>query len=200
MTVDQGPFLIAGLGNPGRDYRDSRHNIGFMVVDTLTSSFGQSFGRLELNALLVKHTYAGKRILLAKPQTFMNNSGQSIAAIVRFYKISAENILVISDDLDLPLGKIRLRSDGGSGGHKGLQSIIQHLGTNKFPRLRIGIDRPHTQQDPADYVLQRFPESDQQELEIILQESRDCVLSFINDGIEEAMNRFNAGPSSNGSE
>jgi PTH1 family peptidyl-tRNA hydrolase len=200
MTEDQRPFLIAGLGNPGREYRNSRHNIGFSVLDALCEEFGLSFSRMESNAMLVKHIHEGKRLLLAKPQTFMNSSGQSVSALARFYRIENDQILIVSDDLDLPLGKIRLRPGGGSGGHKGLQSIIQHLGSDQFPRLRIGIGRPNTPQDPADYVLQPFYDSEQEELEIILKESIDCILAFLKDGVDTAMNRYNAGQTSNDSE
>jgi len=200
MALEQTPYLIVGLGNPGREYRDSRHNIGFSVVDALARHFGLNFSRLESDALLVKLTLADLRLYLAKPQTYMNNSGRSVGTLSRFYKIEPQHVLVISDDLDLPLGKIRLRPGGGSGGHKGLQSIIQHLGTDQFPRLRIGIGRPANAQDPADYVLQRFREIETAELEITLAESCDCILTFLQDGIDMAMNRYNTGSADNGTE
>ncbi len=193
MNSELSPILIAGLGNPGREYSESRHNVGFKVLDTLANTFNLSFSRVESNALVQKHTYHDKRLILAKPQTFMNRSGLAVGALARFYKIEAWNVLIVSDDLDLPLGRIRLRPGGGSGGHRGLLSINQHLGTDQFPRLRIGIGRPPGNQDPADYVLHRFHPEEQQELEILLAESRDCILSFLDDGIENAMNQYNAG-------
>lgn len=193
MNSELSPILIAGLGNPGREYSESRHNVGFKVLDTLANTFNLSFSRVESNALVQKHTYHDKRLILAKPQTFMNRSGLAVGALARFYKIEAWNVLIVSDDLDLPLGRIRLRPGGGSGGHRGLLSINQHLGTDQFPRLRIGIGRPPGNQDPADYVLHRFHPEEQQELEILLAESRDCILSFVDDGIENAMNQYNAG-------
>lgn len=194
------PYLIAGLGNPGREYRDSRHNIGFRVLNTLAGSFRVNFSRVQSNALITKHVHRGKRLILAKPQTYMNNSGQAVGALARFYKIDPDRILVVYDDLDLPPGKLRLRPAGGSGGHRGLKSIIQHLGTDQFPRLRIGIGRPPGQQDPASYVLHRFSSEEEKEMEILMLESRDCILSFLDDGVDTAMNRFNAGSPSNGSD
>ncbi len=193
MNNEPSPILIAGLGNPGREYSDSRHNIGFKALDTLAGTFNLAFSRVEFNALVQKHIYHAQRLILAKPQTFMNRSGLAVGALARFYKIETRNVLIVSDDLDLPLGRIRLRPGGGSGGHRGLLSITQHLGTDQFPRLRIGIGRPPGNQDPADYVLHRFSAEEQQDLEILLAESRDCILSFLDDGIESAMNQYNAG-------
>ena len=129
-------YLIVGLGNPGRKYKHNRHNIGFMLVDRLAERLGVTFSRLQHKALVTDARYQGKKIILAKPQTYMNNSGQAVRALVRFYKIPLENLLIVYDDVDLPFGSHRLRASGGSAGQKGMQSIIQHLGTKEFYRLR----------------------------------------------------------------
>jgi len=147
--------LIVGLGNPGRKYADNRHNVGFQCLDRLAEAWGLSFSRQKHKALLAQGQIAGLKVILAKPHTFMNLSGEAMERMARFYKVPPENILVIYDDLDLPVGRIRLRPEGGSGGHKGMQSIIEHLGSNGFPRLRVGIGRP-THGDPVDYVLGDF--------------------------------------------
>ncbi len=161
-------YLLVGLGNPGREYRDHRHNIGFMVVDKLSIQFGISLTRLQSRALIGTGMMGDKRIILAKPQTYMNLSGQAVAGLVRFYKILPDHLLVIHDDLDLPFGTLRMRPSGGSGGHKGLTSIIEHLGTEAFSRMRLGIGRPLSGMNPADYVLEPFSIEEQKVLPIVL--------------------------------
>ena len=143
MSSDKhGPFLIAGLGNPGKQYRGNRHNVGFMALDRLAQDLQVNFSRLESKALVAKCEYQGERLVLAKPQTFMNLSGQAVGALARFYKVPLEHIMIVYDDVDLPLGALRLRPTGGSAGQKGMASIIERLGSQDFPRLRIGIGRP----------------------------------------------------------
>lgn len=186
-------YLIVGLGNPGRDYRDNRHNVGFMLVDRLAKQLGLAFSRLESRALVTKGEHAGRRVILAKPQTFMNLSGQAAGALARFYKVPLENLLVVYDEVDLPFGTLRLRAAGGSGGHKGMNSVIERLGTEAIPRLRIGINRPPGRKEAADYVLQDFSTSEVKALEAILDEAADAALLFIEQGIEAAMNKYNAG-------
>jgi len=186
-------YLIAGLGNPGRKYRDTRHNIGFMAVDQIAQRCGLLLNRVEQNAIITKGSLLKKKIILAKPQTFMNESGRAVATLARYYHIEPDRIITICDDLDLPYGKIRLRPAGGSGGHKGLSSIAQHLGTQDFARLRIGIGRPPGQMDPADYVMHRFTKSEQPDLDILLVTIAECVELFLTEGIEAAMNCFNPG-------
>lgn len=149
-------FLIAGLGNPGPHYIHNRHNIGFQIVDALAHANQLGFTRVEHRAQTAHGTVAARRVILAKPQTWMNESGKSIAPLSRFYKIDPARMLVIYDDLDIPLGDLRYRPEGSSGGHKGVQSIMQLLGTQALPRLRVGIGRPPGQMDPAAYVLQDF--------------------------------------------
>ena len=153
-------FLIAGLGNPGPRYAGNRHNIGFQTVDALADARRLDFARTEHRAQVATGTIGGRRVMLAKPQTWMNDSGKSIAPLSRFYKIEPARILVIYDDLDIPLGTIRYRPEGSSGGHRGLHSIMQLLGTQSVPRLRLGIGRPPGQMDPAAYVLRNFGESE----------------------------------------
>lgn len=186
------PYLIVGLGNPGREFRNNRHNIGFMLMDHLAKRYGETFSRVEARALVVKTKYIDTRLILAKPQTFMNNSGQSISSLIRFYKIPLDRLMIAYDDVDLPLGKLRIRSSGGSGGHRGMKSIIERLGTEDFPRLRIGIGRPPGRMEATDYVLKDFTKDEQLLLPEILDSSIDAILTFINSGIDNAMNQFNA--------
>jgi PTH1 family peptidyl-tRNA hydrolase len=187
----QAPYLITGLGNPGREYRETRHNIGFMLVDHLAQRLGVSFSRMESKALVTKGEYQGRRLVLAKPQTYMNLSGSAVGSLMRFYKVPITNLLVAYDDVDLPLGTIRLRAEGGSAGQKGMASIIERLGTQEFPRLRLGIGRPPGRMDAAAYVLQPFKKDEIELLPVILERAVDAALVFITSGLESAMNQFN---------
>ena len=184
-------FLIAGLGNRGREFQNNRHNVGFMLVSHLAERLGVSFSRMQSKALVTKGEYKGKRLILAKPQTYMNLSGQAVAPLVRFYKVPLENLLVAFDDVDLPFGVLRLRPSGGSGGQKGMQSIISTLGTEEFPRLRVGIDRPPGRMEASDYVLQDFSKDQAEALAEILDRGVEAVLTFIDEGLDAAMNKFN---------
>lgn len=182
--------LVIGLGNPGRKYAGNRHNVGFQCLDRLAAAWGLSFSRRKHKALLAEGEIAGRKVILAKPQTFMNLSGQAVERLVRFYRLPPENILVIYDDLDLPLGKIRLRPKGGAGGHKGMKSIIEHLGTQDFPRLRVGIGRP-AHGDPVDYVLSDFTLDQRIVMEEVYGRVIAAVELWLTEGIEAAMNRYN---------
>ncbi len=184
-------YLIVGLGNPGREYRENRHNIGFMLIDRLAVRLGARMTRMQSKALLGSANHEGAKIILAKPQTFMNLSGQAVQSLVRFYKLPLENIMLVHDDLDIPFGTLRLRPGGGPGGQKGIKSTIQHLGTQDFPRLRLGIGRPPGRMDPAAYVLQDFRKGDEQILSETLDRAADAALLFISEGLDEAMNQFN---------
>jgi peptidyl-tRNA hydrolase, PTH1 family len=185
-------YLIVGLGNPGREYRSSRHNAGFMVVDRMASRLDVAFSRLESRALVTKAQYQDQPLILAKPQTFMNLSGQAVASLVRFYKIDpASRLLVIYDEVDLPLGTLRLRPAGGSAGHKGMSSIIERLNTQDFTRLRVGIGHPPGRKEAASHVLEDFSRAEVELLPEVLDRASDATLSFISEGIESAMNRFN---------
>jgi peptidyl-tRNA hydrolase, PTH1 family len=188
----QGPFLIAGLGNPGRQYEKNRHNVGFMLLNRLAIKLGQNFGQVQSKALIARAIYQGERVILIKPQTYMNNSGAAVNSLVHFYKVPLENLLVAYDDVDLPLGSLRLRPMGGSAGQKGMQSIIERLGTDQFPRLRIGTGRPPGRMEAADYVLQDFPDDEADLLTMTLERGVDAVLTFIQYGLDRAMNSYNA--------
>jgi PTH1 family peptidyl-tRNA hydrolase len=190
-SIDQTPYLIAGLGNPGRQYRSNRHNVGFMVLDKLAERLGVSFSRVESQALVTKADFEGNRLILVKPQTFMNLSGQAVVSLARFYKVPDDNLMVVFDDVDLPFGMLRLRPGGGSGGQKGMASIIERLGTQDFPRLRFGIDRPPGRMDAADYVLQDFSRSQIEFLPSLLDRAVEAILLFVDQGLEAAMNKFN---------
>jgi PTH1 family peptidyl-tRNA hydrolase len=185
------PLLIVGLGNPGREHRHSRHNVGFMLVERLAHELGLAFARRQAKAHVASGRLGRRKVVLAKPQTYMNLSGESVAPLARFFRVEAGNLLVICDDLDLPLGTLRLRPGGGSAGHNGLRSIMQLLGRKDFPRLRIGIGRPPGRMDPADYVLQDFDEADRTLLEETLERADAAVRLFGSDGIEAAMSRYN---------
>jgi PTH1 family peptidyl-tRNA hydrolase len=187
-------LLIVGLGNPGREYRQTRHNVGFMLLDRLAVKLNVRFTRLQSKALVASGTYAERKIILAKPQTFMNLSGQSVQGLVHFYKLPLENLLVVHDHLDLPLGTIRIRPDGGAGGQRGMESILERLGTDAFSRLRIGIGRPPGRMEPADYVLQDFQEDEMAFISETLNRGVEAVLSFVTEGLDMAMNKFNGSP------
>lgn len=192
MEQNTSQFIIVGLGNPGREFRETRHNIGFMLVNRLAERLGIEFSRMESKSLVTKGDYRGFRLILAKPMTYMNLSGQAVSSLVRFYKVILENLLVIYDDVDLPLGTLRLRPGGGAGGHKGMQSIIQQLGTPDFPRLRLGIDRPPGKRSAASYVLKDFSTDENEFLPVILDQGVDAALTFVTDGIDIAMNNYNS--------
>ena len=184
-------FLIVGLGNPGREYKDNRHNVGFMLIDRLAVRLNARMSRVQAKALVGTTNHGGSKLILAKPQTYMNLSGQSIQGLARFYKLSLENMIVAHDDLDLPFGTIRVRPGGGPGGQQGIASTIERLGSKDFPRLRIGIGRPPGRMDPAAYVLQDFSKADQTFLSEILDHASDAVLEFVSQGLNAAMNKFN---------
>lgn len=185
------PFLIIGLGNPGRQYKENRHNVGFMLLDRLGGRLGVTFSRLESKALVAKGEHQGRRLILAKPQAYMNLSGQPAASLCRFYKVPLTNLLVAYDEVDLPLGTLRLRPGGGSAGHRGMGSIIERLGTQEFPRLRIGVDRPPGRMEAADYVLQDFSTAERELLEPTLDRAVEAVFTFVCEGLESAMNKYN---------
>ncbi|MCC7206990.1 MAG: aminoacyl-tRNA hydrolase [Anaerolineae bacterium] len=176
-------YLIVGLGNPGREYQRTRHNIGFRAVEAIASAYGLSFERGRAKSQLADGLIAGQRVLLAKPQTYMNLSGEAVRALLDFYKIPLERLLVICDDLDIPPGALRIRQKGGSGGQKGLKSIGERLGTQEFARMRIGIGRPPGRMDPAAYVLQDFGADEQ----ILIIETLDRVVKSIQTWLEHGI-------------
>jgi PTH1 family peptidyl-tRNA hydrolase len=185
------PYLIVGLGNPGREYRETRHNIGFMLVDRLTIRLKASFTRMQSKALVASLIYKERKLIFAKPQTFMNLSGQSVQGLIHFYKIPLERLLIVHDDLDLPFGTIRIRPDGGSAGQKGMTSTIDRLGSNEFPRLRLGIGRPPGQMQTPDYVLQNFSKDELILLSETLDRAVEAALIWVTEGLNAAMNKYN---------
>jgi len=187
-------FLFVGLGNPGRRYRLNRHNIGFMVLDALAKEIGVSFTRHQAQALITDGRLEGARLALAKPQTFMNLAGPSAAGMARFYRIPSSSIVVVFDDLDLDPGMIRLRSSGGSGGHRGMESVIAAMGEDSIPRLRLGIGRPPGRMDPADYVLEDFGEQELEPIQAGIDRAVACLHEFVRNGVEHAMTKFNPAP------
>lgn len=191
-------FLIVGLGNPGRQYATNRHNLGFMVVDQFARTHGVPMQRVQNQAIVGQGKLFDRSVILAKPQTFMNLSGDSVSALARFYKLPVSNLLVVYDELDLPLGTIRIREKGGAGGHNGMRSIIQHLG-DEFARLRLGIGRPPGQMPAAAYVLQDFGRAELPVVEEVLDTSMKVIETVLQDGIQRAMTRYN-GPIANGAE
>ncbi len=189
MAID--PFLLVGLGNPGREYKDNRHNVGFMVIDRLVVRLNARGMKLQSKAIVVTATHEERKLILAKPQTFMNLSGQSVQGLAHFYKVPLTNLMVLSDDLDIPFGTIRIRASGGAGGQRGMASTIERLGTRDFPRLRIGIGRPPGRMDPAAYVLQDFSKDEVKLLSDVLDHAADAALEFVVKGLNASMNKFN---------
>jgi PTH1 family peptidyl-tRNA hydrolase len=185
--------LIVGLGNPGPEYVGHRHNVGFQCLDRLAETHGLGFMRLESRARLAQGAIQGVRVLLAKPLTYMNLSGQAVGPLVRRYGILLSALLVIYDDMDLPLGTIRLRPRGGAGGHKGMRSIIEALGGQEFPRLRVGIGRPPGGEDAVDYVLSDFTLEEWAVIEGVYEKVLGAVECWLREGIVEAMGRYNCG-------
>jgi PTH1 family peptidyl-tRNA hydrolase len=185
-------FLIVGLGNPGPRYAGTRHNAGFFVVDELARRVGGSFKAHKGRADVVEGRLAGQSVVLAKPKSYMNESGGPIVAVSRFYKIPVERIVLVHDELDLPYGALRLKRGGGEGGHNGLKSTTASLGSKDYARVRFGIGRPPGRQDPADYVLREFAAAERKELEFFVDRAADGAEAIIAKGLEAAQNEFNS--------
>lgn len=184
-------YLIIGLGNPGRQYGDTRHNVGFMLIDRLAVRLNARGMKVQSKAIVTTAMHEDRKLILAKPQTYMNLSGQAAQGLLNFYKLPMENMLVAHDDLDIPFGTIRIRPKGGPGGQGGMASTIEQLGTKDFPRLRIGIGRPPGRMDPAAYVLQSFKRDEMKVLSEIIDRAADAALEFVVNGLDKAMNKFN---------
>lgn len=185
-------WMVVGLGNPGANYDRTRHNVGFRTVDLLAKNLGVKIDKAKCKSLLVTASCQGKKVLLVKPQTFMNNSGQAVLWASQFYKVAPSHIIVLSDDISLPVGKIRVRAEGSAGGHNGLKSIIADLGSQEFPRVRIGIgEKPHPDYDLADWVLSRFSAQEEQALAPAIENAANAVLELMQNGVQSAASRFN---------
>ena len=185
-------WLIVGLGNPGEKYENTRHNVGFQVVDELAERQNAPVQKLKFKALTNLLTISGEKVLVMKPVTYMNLSGEAVRPAADFYKIPPERILVISDDTALDLGKLRIRTKGSAGGHNGLKNIIQHLGTDQFPRVRVGVgQKPHPDYDLADWVLGKFQGEAIKVMDEAVKRAADAVECILKEGTDRAMNRFN---------
>jgi PTH1 family peptidyl-tRNA hydrolase len=185
--------LVVGLGNPGPEYRETRHNVGFLVVDELAKRWRvEDEWREKFDALVSRTGIGDDAVYLAKPLTFMNLSGQAIAGLAGFYKIDPAEVFVVTDDVALPLGRLRARRDGGAGGHNGLKSVIQHLGTQAFPRMRVGVGRGDDRRDLSDHVLGRFEAGERDIVSAAVLRAADATETYLREGIERAMSAFNA--------
>ena len=183
--------LVVGLGNPGKEYENTRHNAGFLVLDTLAQKLGADLSERKHRALCGKAVIGGQKVILLKPQTYMNSSGESIRAAADYYKVPPEDILVVYDDISLAPGQLRIRAKGSAGGHNGIKSIIAHLGTQEFPRVKVGIGEKPPRMDLADYVLGHFSSGEKKIMEEAAKEAADAICEIVNVGIEQAMNDHN---------
>lgn len=185
-------WLLVCLGNPGDKYENTRHNVGFMVADEIAERQKKPIQRLKFKALTNVFSISGEKVLVMKPITYMNLSGEAVRQAVDFYKIPPERILVISDDTALPVGRLRIRQKGSAGGHNGLKNIIQHLGTDQFPRLRVGVgEKPHPDYDLADWVLGKFQGEDKKTIDHAVKRAADAVECIMAEGLDRAMGKFN---------
>ncbi|MDV6262940.1 aminoacyl-tRNA hydrolase [Rhodococcoides yunnanense] len=186
----EAPALIVGLGNPGPQYEKTRHNVGFMVADALAGRIGGAFSsHKKSNSDIVQARLGRRSVVVAKPRTFMNLSGQPVAALARFFSIDAANIVVVHDELDIDFGALRLKLGGGEGGHNGLRSISQHLSTKDYLRVRVGVGRPPGRMDPASFVLKPFSAAERKDLGVVVEEAADAAELLLSAGLEAAQNR-----------
>ena len=187
-------WLVVGLGNVGDKYENTRHNVGFEVADELADRARVPIQKLKYRALTNTVEIGGEKVLLMKPVTYMNLSGEAVGEAARFFKVPADHVLVISDDVALPVGKLRLRRSGSAGGHNGLKNIIQHLGTDQFPRVKVGVGgKPHPDYDMADWVLGKFQGEDRKAMDAAVKRAADAVECLLREGMDRAMSRYNAG-------
>jgi len=193
MTV-QNRFLIAGLGNPGRAYENTRHNAGFLAVDRLAAANDISIQKQKFNVLFNVGRIGGHRVLLAKPQAYMNRSGPPLYALASFFKIQLQAMIVVHDDIDLAFERLKIKEKGGDGGHKGLRSIIDAFGADQFIRVRMGVGRPEAGDGVVDHVLDAFTPDEKQVLDNLLERTCDAIITILTQGISEGMNRFNRNP------
>ena len=184
-------WLLVFLGNPGKEYANTRHNIGFLAADALEKRTGVKFNKLKYRALTGEVTLGGQRVLVVKPQTYMNLSGEAVKLAGGFYKIPPDHILVLYDDVSLPLGKLRIRASGSAGGHNGIKNIIAHLGTDAFPRIKVGVGAPQREDGLVDWVIGSFTASERKVVDAAIEKALDAAECVIEHGVSEAQNRFN---------
>ena len=184
-------YIIAGLGNPGRKYENTRHNLGFITIDRLAEKCGIEIKKSKFKSLIGEGVVSGEKVVFLKPQTFMNNSGEAIREALRFYKVQLSNLLVIYDDIDIPMGDIRIRMGGSAGTHNGMKSIVYHLMDDHFPRIRIGIGKGNKSDDIIDYVLGGFSGDEVKPLEEACDNAVEAIICYIEKGIDASMNRYN---------
>ncbi|MFI7425784.1 aminoacyl-tRNA hydrolase [Micromonospora sp. NPDC049836] len=196
MTDEAGPWLVVGLGNPGREYAGNRHNVGFMVAELLAGRLGGKFGRHKRAVAEVAEGrlgFGGPKLVLMKPLTYMNLSGGPVVALAQFHKIPPGRVIAVHDELDIPYGQLRVKCGGGEGGHNGLRSMSKSLGTKDYVRVRFGIGRPPGRQDPADFVLSDFSAVERKELEFLVDRAADVVESVVTRGVEPTQNLYHGG-------
>ena len=185
-------WMIVGLGNPGKEYEFTRHNVGFRAADLLAGLLKTKIDRLKFKALTRLVTVDGRKVLLVRPQTYMNASGAAVGALASYYKVKPERILVIFDDISLPVGRLRIRKDGSAGGHNGIKSLIQSLGSDQFPRIKVGVGaKPHPDYDLADWVLSKFTSNEEKDLAPALENAAKAALMIMDQGIEKASSAYN---------
>ena len=190
------PWLVVGLGNPGKEYAGNRHNVGFLVADLLATRVGAKFGRSKRAHADVAEGrlgFGGPKLILVKPLTYMNLSGAPVVQLAQFFKVPVENVVAVHDELDVPYGQVRVKRGGGEGGHNGLRSMSKSLGTKEYARVRFGIGRPPGRQDPADFVLSDFGGAERKELEFLVDRAADVVEAVVLEGVEWAQNKYHGG-------
>lgn len=184
-------YVVVGLGNPGKDYTNTRHNVGFNTIDLIAKRNNIDLNKIKFKSVYGEGFIGREKVILVKPQTYMNNSGITVRELTQFYKLPIENIIVIVDDIDIGFADLRIKSKGSAGSHNGLKSIIYHLQEDKFPRVKIGIGKKHPEQDLADFVLSRFSKEETPDIENSISNAAEAVETMIAEGTEAAMNKFN---------
>lgn len=187
-------WVVVGLGNPGEKYAKTRHNAGAMVLDELLRRNGATLKRHKSGCAIAEIGVGDQRMVLARPMSYMNESGRPVRELIRWYKVPLDQVIVVHDELDIPLGEVRIKVGGGTAGHNGVKSVASHLGSKEFIRVRVGVGRPRGRQDPVDYVLSDFSSSERKELDFIIQEAADAVERIVEVGAERAMNEINTRP------
>lgn len=183
--------IIVGLGNPGKDYDRTRHNVGFMTIDQLAKTLNVTSPKLKFKALFGEANINGEKVLLVKPQTYMNNSGEAVRELMNYYKVEVEDLIVIYDDIDIGFSDIRIRKKGSSGSHNGMKSVIYQIQSDQFSRIRIGVGKKHENQDLANFVLSHFDKNEIEDIEIAVKYAAEAALCIIKEGVDSAMNKYN---------